>query len=74
MQLYNDNLKDFVDSLEEEWKAQVGVDYLARYHLTYDQVLTTSQYDLNMPDPAIQAGNNLGELAADAFLWATEQW
>ena len=23
MQLYNDNLKDFVDSLEEEWKAQV---------------------------------------------------
>lgn len=28
-----------IASLVEEWKAQVGVDYLARYHLTYDQVL-----------------------------------
>lgn len=26
-----------IASLVEEWKAQVGVDYLARYHLTYDR-------------------------------------
>lgn len=61
-----------IAAMVEEWKARVGEEYLSRYDLTYDQVLTTSQYDLNMPDPAIQAGNNLGELAADAFLWATE--
>lgn len=61
-----------IAAMVEEWKIRVGEEYLSRYDLTYDQVLTTSRYDMNMPESGVQAGNNLGELAADAFLWATE--
>jgi 2',3'-cyclic-nucleotide 2'-phosphodiesterase (5'-nucleotidase family) len=61
-----------IAQLVEHWKNQVGGDYLGRYGLSYDQVLTTSAFDLNMPDYGVQQGNNLGELVSDAFLWATE--
>ena len=56
----------------ETWKTKVGETYLSRYDLTYDQVLTITDFDLNTPVSGIQEGNNLGELVADAFLWATE--
>ena len=48
----------------------VGETYLARYGLTYDEVLTRSDYDLNTPASAVQENNGLGTLVSDAFLWA----
>lgn len=62
-----------IASLVEEWKAQVGVDYLARYHLTYDQVLARADFSLTRPESGVQQGNPLGELVADAFLWAARE-
>lgn len=54
----------------EQWKDMVGETYLARYGLTYDEVLTRSDYDLNTPESAVQENNGLGTLVSDAFLWA----
>ena len=54
----------------EQWKDMVGETYLARYGLTYDKVLTHSDYDLNTPASAVQENNGLGTLVSDAFLWA----
>ena len=59
-----------ISSMVETWKDKVGDTYLSRYGLTYDQVLTTTDFDLNTPASGVQQGNNLGELVADAFLWA----
>ncbi|MDY5612469.1 bifunctional metallophosphatase/5'-nucleotidase [Dysosmobacter sp.] len=59
-------------AMVETWKTKVGETYLSRYDLTYDQVLTATDFDLNTPVSGIQQGNNLGELVADAFLWVTE--
>lgn len=56
--------------LVEQWKDMVGETYLARYGLTYDEVLTRSDYDLNTPASAVQENNGLGTLVSDAFLWA----
>lgn len=61
-------IADMVDT----WKSKVGEEYLARYDLTYDEVLTTAEFDLNTPTSGVQQGNNLGELVADSFLWAVE--
>jgi len=54
----------------ENWKSQVGAEYLLRYDLTYDQVLTTADFDLRTPTSGVQEGNTLGELVSDAFIWA----
>ena len=54
----------------ERWKGLVGGTYLAPYGLTYDEVLTVSGFDLLTPESGVQKGNPLGELVADAFLWA----
>lgn len=62
-----------IESLVEGWKAQVSGSYLARYGLSYDQVLTTSGFDLQTPQSGVQEGNALGELVADAFLWASRE-
>ena len=61
-----------IAAVVETWKTLVGETYLSRYGLTYDQVLTETAADLLPPDEAVQQGNGLGELAADAFLWAVE--
>ena len=61
-----------IAAMVEEWKTRVGAEYLKRYSLTYDQVLTTTDFDLNTPASGVQAGNNLGEIVADSFLWAVE--
>lgn len=58
--------------LVEHWKEQVGQTYLGRYGLTYDQVLTHTEFDLLTPVSGVQTGNALGELVSDAFLWAVE--
>ena len=57
-------------ALVESWKAQVGETYLRRYGLTYDQVLARSDFGLPLPRSGVQEGSALGELAADAFLYA----
>ena len=62
-----------LSALVEEWKLQVEGTYLGRYGLGYDQVLTTAGFPLNTPESGVQAGNPLGELVADAFLWAARE-
>ena len=59
-----------IAGLVEQWKDMVGETYLARYGLTYDEVLTHSDYDLTTPESAVQENNGLGTLVSDAFLWA----
>lgn len=59
-----------IAGIVEQWKDMVGEVYLARYGLTYDEVLTHSDYDLNTPASAVQENNGLGTLVSDAFLWA----
>ena len=59
-----------IAGLVERWKDMVGETYLARYGLTYDEVLTHSDYELNTPASAVQENNGLGTLVSDAFLWA----
>ncbi len=59
-----------IAGLVEQWKDMVGETYLAQYGLTYDEVLTHSDYDLNTPASAVQENNGLGTLVSDAFLWA----
>lgn len=59
-----------IAGLVEQWKDMVGETYLARYGLTYDEVLNHSDYDLNTPASAVQENNGLGTLVSDAFLWA----
>ena len=56
----------------EGWKEQVDISYLAPYGLTYDQTLTRSDFFLPLPEDGTQEGNALGELTADAFVWAAE--
>ena len=59
-------------AMVEMWKDEVGDVYLSRYGLTYDEVLTPTEFDLNTPESGVQQDNNLGDLVADAFLWAVE--
>ena len=61
-----------IAAMVEAWKEKVGEGYLHRYDLTYDQVLTTTAFDLDMPDSGVQDNNALGSLAADAFRWAAQ--
>jgi len=59
-----------IAALVDQWKMQVGTEYLSRYGWTYDQVLTTAAFDLNTPNSRVQEGNALGDLVSDAFQWA----
>ncbi len=59
-------------AMGEDWKEQVDISYLGPYGLSYDQVLTRSDFFLAQPQEGVQEGNALGELTADAFLWAAE--
>lgn len=70
----DETLEDDPDiaALVEGWKDQVGTEYLAHYGLTYDQVLTTTDFDMNTPDSGVQEGNALGDLVSDAFMWAAK--
>lgn len=61
-----------IAALAEGWKSLVSGSYLSAYSLTYDQVLTTSSFDLKLPEEGVQEENGLGNLAADAYLWAVE--
>ncbi len=70
----DETLSDDPDTaaLVEDWKDQVGETYLKRYGLAYDQVLARSDFGLATPRSGVQEGSALGELVADAFLYAAE--
>ena len=59
-----------IAAMVETWKNKVGDTYLSRYGLTYDEVLTTTSFDLDTPVSGVQENNGLGSLVADAFRWA----
>ena len=59
-----------ISALTQDWKEQVDIGYLGSYGLTYDQVLTRSDFFLPLPQAGVQDGNALGELTADSFAWA----
>ena len=59
-----------IAGLVEQWKDMVGETYLARYGLTYDEMLTHTDCNLTTPVSAVQENNGLGTLVSDAFLWA----
>lgn len=59
-----------IAAMVETWKNKVGETYLSRYGLTYDEVLTTTSFDLDTPVSGVQENNGLGSLVADAFRWA----
>ena len=61
-----------IAAMVEVWKDKVGDAYLSRYGLTYDEVLTTTSFDLNTPVSGVQENNGLGSLVADAFRWAAQ--
>ena len=61
-----------VAAMAQGWKGQVDISYLGPYGLTYDQVLTRSDFFLPLPQAGVQEGNSLGELTADAFAWAAQ--
>ncbi len=61
-----------IAAMVDQWKNMVGETYLKRYDLTYDQVLTRTDYDLTTPVSAVQENNALGNLVSDAFLWADQ--
>mgnify|MGYP001064513703 CR=1 FL=1 len=46
---------------------------VANQDLTYDQVLARADFSLTRPESGVQQGNPLGELVADAFLWAARE-
>lgn len=58
-------------ALVDGWKSQVSSGYLASYNLSYDQVLTTSSYDLSKPENKDRVDSPLGRLVADAYHWAS---
>lgn len=60
-----------IATLVEGWKNQVSSGYLASYGLSYDQVLTTSNYDLPKPENKDRIDSPLGNLVADAYHWAS---
>lgn len=62
-----------IAALAQDWKEQADIGYLSSYGLTYDQVLTRSDFFLPLPQAGVQAGSALGELTADSFVWASQQ-
>ena len=62
-----------IAKIVEGWKAQVNSGYLARYGLTYDQVLTHSDFAMSTPTGGVQENNAIGALVADAFQWAVQE-
>ena len=60
-----------IATMVEDWKNQVSSSYLSSYGLSYDQVLTTSDYDLPKPQNKDRVDSPLGNLVADAYHWAS---
>ncbi len=59
-----------IAALVDGWKDLVGSRYLSAFGLTYDQVLTSTSFDLIRPENMDGVDNGLGNLVADAYHWA----
>lgn len=64
-----------IAALVESYKTEVEETYLSVYGMTFDQVLTTNTYAFDSVRQvyATQHESTLGNLYADAYLWAVEQ-
>ena len=64
-----------IAALVELYKGNVEQDYLSRYGMTFDRVLTQNPYVFDTVDQvyATQHESTLGNLFSDAYKWAAEQ-
>lgn len=63
-----------VAALVESFKTAVNEDYLSRYDMSFDLVVTNNRYKFETVDEvyATQHESNLGNLFSDAYKWAAE--
>jgi len=63
-----------IAALTEGFKAAVEKDYLSRYEMSFDQVLTKNPYVFDTVDQVYATAHEstLGNLFSDAYLWAAE--
>ncbi len=62
-------------ALIESFKESVNEDYLSKYGMSFDQVLTTNSYRFDTVDEVYdtQHESTLGNVFSDAYKWAVEQ-
>lgn len=62
-------------ALIESFKESVNEDYLSKYDMSFDQVLTTNSYQFDTVDEVYdtQHESTLGNVFSDAYKWAVEQ-
>lgn len=65
-----------IAKLVEGYKTEVEEDYLARFGMTFDQVLVRNPYSFDSVDEVYdtQHESTLGNLLSDAYLWAVEEY
>lgn len=64
-----------IAALVQSYKATVEADYLSKYGMTFDQVLTENPYTFDTVDQvyATQHESTLGNVFSDAYKWAVEK-
>ena len=64
-----------IAALVESFKADVEGNYLSKYGMTFDQVLTQNSYEFDSVDEVYDTAHEstLGNLYSDAYKWAVEQ-
>ncbi len=64
-----------IAALVEGYKATVEEDYLSRYGMTFDQVVTSNPYEFDTVDEVYATAHEstLGNVYSDAYKWAVEQ-
>ena len=64
-----------IAALVESFKTDVERDYLSKYGMTYDQILTVNSYKFDTVDEVYDTAHEstLGNLFSDAYKWAVEQ-
>lgn len=64
-----------IAALVENYKENVEQDYLSRYEMTFDRILTQNPYVFDTVDQvyATQHESTLGNLFSDAYKWAVER-
>lgn len=73
----DNTLKDdrVISSLVEDYKKEVEEEYLSRFGLKFDQVVTYNPFTFDSVDQVYATAHEstLGNLLSDAYLWAAEQ-
>lgn len=64
-----------ISALVESYKGEVEENYLSKYGMTFDQVLTTNPYEFDNVRAVYnyQHESTLGNVFSDAYKWAVEQ-